>query len=106
MNTGLLAAEGPHNQSFLVRSDNAGIVAVTNKGRSRSAATNAILKQIFALQAKNSVRIHTEYVPSRENIADALSRGDIASFLAGFPLAAQQVSFPLPDHLIGKLTSL
>ncbi|KIK37637.1 hypothetical protein CY34DRAFT_92413, partial [Suillus luteus UH-Slu-Lm8-n1] len=95
-----------HNQSFLVRSDNAGIVAVTNKGRSRSAATNTVLKQIFALQAQHSVRIHMEYVSSRENIADALSCGDVAAFLSGFPLAAQQVSFPLPDNLIGKLISL
>ncbi|KAG1874842.1 hypothetical protein F4604DRAFT_1581871, partial [Suillus subluteus] len=95
-----------HDHLFLVRSDNAGVVAVTNKGRSRSKATNLTLKQIFALQALNGVRIRTEYVPSCENIADALSRGDIATFLAGFPIASQKVAFPLPDHLSEKLISL
>ncbi|KAG2121457.1 hypothetical protein DEU56DRAFT_715617, partial [Suillus clintonianus] len=64
-----------HKHVFLVRSDNTGIVAVTNKGRSRSNTTNIILKHIFALQAQHDIRIRTEYVPSRENIADALSRG-------------------------------
>lgn len=54
----------------------------------------------------NGIRLRTEYVPSRDNIADALSRGDIAAFLAGFPLAAEQASFNLPDHLEGKLISL
>jgi hypothetical protein len=56
LHQGLLAAEGPHNQSFLVCSDNAVIVAVTIKGHSCSTATNAVLKQIFALQAQHSVR--------------------------------------------------
>jgi len=91
---------------FLARLDNAGIVAVTNKGRSRNLATNIVLKSIFALQARNGVRICTEYVPSLENIADPLSRGNIAAFLANFPEATQQASFPLPSHLTTKLISL
>ncbi|KAG1857014.1 hypothetical protein DFJ58DRAFT_727031 [Suillus subalutaceus] len=44
-------------------SDNAGVVAVTNKGRSHSKATNLTLKQIFALQALNGVRIRTDWFP-------------------------------------------
>ncbi|KAJ7697729.1 hypothetical protein B0H17DRAFT_838717, partial [Mycena rosella] len=64
-----------------VRSDNSGVVAVTNKGRSKSRETNKILKHIYSLQAQNRVRIRSEYVPSRENISDALSRGDIPAFL-------------------------
>ncbi|KAG0691647.1 hypothetical protein DFH29DRAFT_819244, partial [Suillus ampliporus] len=95
-----------HKHLFLVCSDNAGIVAVTNKGRSRSRTTNDILKHIFMLQAQHNIRIRTEYVPSRENIADALSCDDIATFLAGFPLVAQKASFPLPEHLADKLTSV
>ncbi|KAJ7435636.1 hypothetical protein FB451DRAFT_955922, partial [Mycena latifolia] len=64
-----------------VRSDNSGVVAVTNKGRSKSRETNRILKHIYALQAQARVRVKSEHVPSRENVSDALSRGDIPAFL-------------------------
>ncbi|KAF8961317.1 hypothetical protein BDZ97DRAFT_1594301, partial [Flammula alnicola] len=63
--------------SFLVRSDNQGVVAVVNKGRSRSRNTIRILKEIYKLLAKNQLSLHSEYVASRDNITDALSRGDI-----------------------------
>lgn len=98
----LVASSSAHSQ-FLVRSDNSGIVAVTNKGRSRSRETNQILKHIYLLQARHGVRIHSEYVSTRINIADALSRGDVEGFLSGFPMVTSQVSIPLPEHLVGKL---
>jgi hypothetical protein len=64
---------GPaQNTVYLVRSDNAGIVAVANKGRSRSAQTNAILKHVYHLQADNSIRLHTTFVPTCTNVMDAL----------------------------------
>jgi hypothetical protein len=87
----------------LVRSDNQGVVAVLHKGRSRSRETNQILKHVYVLQAESLIRIQAVYVPSRENIADALSRGDITGFLRGFPQASTQVSLTLPNHLRGKL---
>jgi hypothetical protein len=92
--------------TFLVRSDNAGVVVVTNKGRSRSRETNKILKHIYLLQAQHQIRLKTVHVTSRENISDALSRGAIAEFLTGFPSVNSQVSIPLPDHLLDKLISL
>ncbi|KAJ7229423.1 hypothetical protein B0H12DRAFT_982052, partial [Mycena haematopus] len=64
-----------------VRSDNSSVVAVTNKGRSKSRETNKILKHIYSLQAEARVRVKSEYVASRDNVTDALSRGDIPSFL-------------------------
>ncbi|KAG1729976.1 uncharacterized protein EDB91DRAFT_1010431, partial [Suillus paluster] len=63
------------NLHYLVRSDNSGVVVVTNKGRSRSPEMNAVLKHIYQLQAECCVRLHAVYVPTRCNIADALSRG-------------------------------
>jgi hypothetical protein len=89
----------------LVRSDNQGVVTVLHKGRSRSRETNQVLKHVYNLQATSRIRIHATYVPSRENIADALSRGDIAGFLRGFPQITTEVFLPLPEHLLGKLTS-
>ncbi|KAJ7126509.1 hypothetical protein C8R43DRAFT_820863, partial [Mycena crocata] len=64
-----------------VRSDNSGVVAVTNKGRSKSRETNQILKYVYLLQAQSRVRLKAEHVTSRDNISDALSRGDIPAFL-------------------------
>jgi hypothetical protein len=71
--------------TLLVRSDNAGIVAVTNKGRSHSRETNKILKHVYALQAQNHLRLKATHVASRFNISNALSQGAIKEFLEGFP---------------------
>jgi hypothetical protein len=97
-----LVSEKPGSH-FLVRSDNSGVVAVVNKGRSRSLETNRILKHIYVLQAKAQVFLKTEYVETRRNISDALSRGDIPGFLAGFPSAQSFSNLSLPDHLADKL---
>jgi hypothetical protein len=92
--------------TFLVRSDNAGVVFVTNKGRSRSHETNKILKYVYQLQAQHRVRLKSVHVASRDNISDALLRGAIKEFLTGFPSVDTQISIPLPDHLADKLISL
>jgi hypothetical protein len=92
--------------TLLVRSDNAGIITVTNKGRSRSRKTNKILKHIYVLQVQNHLRLKATHVASCLNISDALSRGAIKEFLKGFPLVNIQASVHLPDHLSDKLTSL
>ncbi|KAF8579964.1 hypothetical protein K439DRAFT_1235906, partial [Ramaria rubella] len=76
-NLGLLCPRADNWSTFLVHSDNAGIVTVTNKGRSCSHETNQILKHIFALQARHRIRIITSHVSTRDNISDALSCGDL-----------------------------
>ncbi|KIK32030.1 hypothetical protein CY34DRAFT_102361, partial [Suillus luteus UH-Slu-Lm8-n1] len=90
----------------LVCSDNTGVVAVMNKGRSRSPQTNAVLKHVYQLQAVNSFRLHTVYMPTRANISDALSHGDIMAFLDSFPGAANPISISLPLHLSGNIIQL
>jgi len=94
------------HREFLVRSDNAGVVAVLNKGHARNVNTNTALQRIYALLAERDMYLHAQYVPSHENIADALSRGDIKAFLAGFPSVSTQVVPPLPSYLSDKLLSL
>jgi len=102
---GLLSSAGQRGHTFLVRSDNAGIVSVTNKGRSRSRETNMILKHVYLLQAEHQIRLKSVYVTSRENISDALSRGAVDEFLKGFPCVNTQASISLPSHLADKLIS-
>ena len=84
---------------FLVRSDNAGVVAVLNRGRSRSRETNEVLKNVYHLMARHKLRLTAIHVSTRINVADALSRGDIEDFLSGFPKARSRVECPLPPHL-------
>jgi len=67
---------------YLVRSDNSGVVAALNNGRSRSQETNTILKSIYGKMAQHGIRLTASYVTSRTNMADALSRGDIAAFFS------------------------
>ncbi|KAF8871227.1 hypothetical protein BD779DRAFT_1414809, partial [Infundibulicybe gibba] len=73
--------KGMAGHSFLVRSDNSGVVTVMNKGRSRSRETNMILKNVYQLLAQNQIFVKAEYISSRENVSDALSRGDVTGFL-------------------------
>lgn len=104
---GIITHQGAsENVTYLVRSDDIGMVEVMNKGRSCSLQTNAVLKHVYQLQAENGFRLHTVYVPTRTNIADALSRGDIKAFMAGFPGAEMPIPIPLPPHLSGKLIQL
>lgn len=103
LNLGLIVSARDRGKSFLVRSDNSGVVYVTNSGRSHSRKTNKILKHVYLLQAKNTIRLSTTYVSTRVNISDALSRGDVAAFLRGFPSVDTEASTPLPVHLSDKL---
>ena len=96
----------PHTARVLVRSDNAGVTAVVNKGRSRSKLTNDTLQSIYCLLADLGLTLQAEHVASEDNISDPLSRGDLAAFFAHFCHPLCHVPFPLPSHLQGKLISL
>lgn len=62
--TGLLEIREDRKSCFLVRSDNAGVVAVVNKGGSKSVETNNILKEIYAILAKEGIRLVAVHVAS------------------------------------------
>ena len=102
----LFSATNHQGCSFLVHSDNAGIIAVTNKGWSCSRETNKILKHIYLLQAQHHIQLKSTHITSCNNISDALSHGAINDFLTGFPSINIHASIPLPDHLSGKMISL
>ena len=106
----LLIHLGLHQHSssrqFLVRSDNSGVVEIIRKGRCRSKESNNVLKRIYHSLAEEKISIKSELVQSRENISDALSRGDIPSFLSGFPAATTKILLVPPPHLALKLQCL
>lgn len=89
--------------TVLVRSDNKGVVGAVNRGRSRNAHTNRILKEIYKILAASQIKLSPTYVQSGINRADSLSRGQVADFLSAGG-ALHRSSVPLPDHLLGLLT--
>jgi hypothetical protein len=70
---------------FVARSDNAGVVAVLTKGRSRSRETNKVLKRIYLTLAQKGMRLEAEHTLGKQNISDCLSQGDISGFQGAFP---------------------
>ena len=102
---GLLENARQKSRCIMVRSDNSGVVHTLNKGRSRSQNTNEVLRRIYMALAHDAIHLQAVYVPSRDNIADALSRGDVAAFRAGFPTAVTRSDLELPQDLRRLLTS-
>lgn len=92
-----------HSANFLVRSDNAGVATVINKGRSRSSRTNTVIKEIYRLLASHQIHLTAQHISGTSNITDTLSRGDIHTFLTAAGTAVQRTSCPLPSHLLDKL---
>jgi len=103
LQVGIIQSPTNRRNSFLVRSDNSGVVSVTNKGRSRSELTNTVLKEIFHLQAQHNVHLVAEHVRLEANIVDSLSRGDLEFVTGG---NKSKVFLTLPLHLSHLLIPL
>jgi len=101
---GLMGELPAQARRVLARSDNSGIVDVINKGRSRSAATNTVLRHLHRLLLPSHILLTAQHIPGKRNITDSLSRGDLATFHAAFPSADIVSDLPLPAHLAGLLT--
>jgi fatty acid-binding protein DegV len=84
---------------LLVCSDNEGVVAVINKGRSQSTATNLTLQHIYLLLTEHGMDLHAEYISTHENIANPLSRGKITHFSENYHTPISHLYFGIPSHL-------
>ena len=51
----------------------------------------SIVNRIHVLLASSGLVLHKRNVPSRDNVSNVLSRGDIACFLAGYPLVSHLI---------------
>jgi hypothetical protein len=67
---------------------------------------NNVLKEIYRLLVQERISPKAEHVPSRDNVSDALSRGDIPHFLAGFPKVSIHIRLDPPIRLASKLWCL
>ena len=68
-----LVHSGLHSVSFLVFSDNQGVIGVFNSGMSKSPTQNATLRRILLLFNEYDISITTTYIPSADNPADGPS---------------------------------
>ncbi|KAJ7355970.1 hypothetical protein DFH08DRAFT_933727 [Mycena albidolilacea] len=60
-------------------SDNQGVIGVLAAGKSYNAQENAILQQILRLYHEHEIWFTITYIPSKENPADPMSRGEFLS---------------------------
>lgn len=71
-----LKAAGFSGSHIRLLSDNQGVIGGLRAGRSRGKQQNAILRRIVSLMQDYDIWLTIEYVATKENIADAPSRGE------------------------------
>jgi len=67
--------KGFKNIHFILKSDNTGVIDAISNGKSRSEEQNKILRHITILLQVNTIWLTSQYVASKENLADRPSRG-------------------------------
>lgn len=90
----ILEAKGIHEATILVRSDNQGTIGSLDKGRSHNIHFNLSIRRTYSILCSNFISLSFLYVPSEENLADPLSRGEL-----GAPQNKLDIAFKLPDEL-------
>ena len=91
-----ISKEGEH---IKVYGDNRGVVEGWWKGSSGNKPTNKIFRRILQLSEDSRRTIHTRYVPSKQNPADAPSRGRYP------PTELLLPTLPIPPELNPFLTN-
>lgn len=66
---------GVSNGDLIIRSDNAGVVGAFNRGRSRNFEVNLSIRRTTVINAATNVHLLLQYVNTKDNIADPISRG-------------------------------
>ena len=85
--------------------DNQAVVAVVNSGYSREPQVMHLLRCLFFITARFCIRLHCQYLPGPQNeIADAVSRNNVASFFLKVPDACP-LPAPLPAPLVNLLVN-
>jgi hypothetical protein len=79
---------------ILIRSDNQGTIGSMEKGRSRNIHINLAIRRTYAIFANLFITPVIEYVPSADNLADPISRGEV-----GHLDPNQLIHISLPEEL-------
>ncbi len=89
-----LKAAGYTHSHIRLRSDNQGVIGALKAGYSRGKQQNAILRRIVSLMQDHDIWLTLEYVNTKENTADAPSRGQFGLKKDLLPYAPR-----IPNHL-------
>jgi hypothetical protein len=73
------------NIDILIHSDNAGVVGAFNRGRNRNFQVNLSIRRTNIFNIASNTRLVLEYVNTKENIADPVSRRILGSTLSRLP---------------------
>ncbi|KAG8952221.1 hypothetical protein FRC04_004928 [Tulasnella sp. 424] len=74
----VLVASGIAKKNIVLKSDNRGVIGALKMQRSRSYQQNLVLRRIVGMMLEHDIWISSEYVPSKDNVADGPSRGQAA----------------------------
>jgi hypothetical protein len=90
------------NAHLHLRSDNMGVIGALAVGKLYNAQENAILQQILRLYHEHSIWFTITYIPSKENPADPMSRGEFLPKrrLIGSPPKILFHLYPFVNHSI------
>ena len=90
----ILFERGLSNASILVRGDNQGVVGSYGRGRGRNFHVNLAIRRTEVIGTSSNVLYMLEYVESKWNKADPISRGELG------PSAKQITDYiQLPEEL-------
>ena len=84
---------------ILIHSDNQGAIGALEKGHSPNHHINLSVCRIYSILIPRFITHHLKYVPSEDNPADPISRGELGS-----PQTAISYSFRMPDELLPIFT--
>lgn len=82
------------NGDLTIHSDNAGVVGAFNRGRSRNFEVNLSIRRTTVVNAATNVHLLLQYVNTKDNIADPISRGCLGRNCDRLPL------IQLPSELL------
>ena len=73
------------------RTDNAAVVAIVNKGKSKMPLAMHLVRSLFFFMARSDLALYVVHLPGVQNTAaDALSRNDASAFLCQVPMACKE----------------
>lgn len=80
---------------LLIHSDNTGAIGALDKGRSPNYHINLSVRRMYTILVSRFITHHLKYVPSSDNPADPISRGELGPAQLAIPY-----SFSMPDELV------
>jgi hypothetical protein len=72
----ILEWKGICDANILIRSDNKGVIGAFGKGRGKNIEVNASIRRAHVVLAARNISLCTEYVATKVNLADAISRAE------------------------------